>query len=380
MKILLLTYELPPVGGGGGRIAQDIAEKLAQRGHEIVIITSHLKGLPKEEILDGGIKVIRVPSLRKEAFRAGFLTMSAYILSAFWAGSRLINIWRPDAIHVHFAVPTGVLAWALSKLNKIPYLLTAHLGDVPGGAPEKTGKWFKWVFPFTKAIWRDAAKVVAVSEFTRHLALKHYPVEIEVIHNGVDIKALNPGEIKIQSPPRITFAGRLMKQKNPIQIINTLAKLKDLEWDYVLLGDGPLRAEVEEEIAKYNLQDRFTLLGWVTPEDVIDWFGKSDILFMPSLTEGLPVVGVQALAMGLAMVVSNIGGFVDLVDEGKNGFLIDDKDKYEEVLRELINNPEKLLSFKEASRKKAEEFSLEKIVTLYEEDLKEIASSTGFCG
>ena len=380
MKILLLTYELPPVGGGGGRIAQDIAEKLAQRGHEIVIITSHLKGLPKEEILDGGIKIIRVPSLRKEAFRAGFLTMGAYILSAFWAGSRLISIWRPDAIHVHFAVPTGVLAWALSKLNKIPYLLTAHLGDVPGGAPEKTGKWFKWVFPFTKAIWRDAAKVVAVSEFTRHLALKHYPVEIEVIHNGVDIKALNPGEIKIQSPPRITFAGRLMKQKNPIQIINTLAKLKDLEWDYVLLGDGPLRAEVEEEIAKYNLQDRFTLLGWVTPEDVIDWFGKSDILFMPSLTEGLPVVGVQALAMGLAMVVSNIGGFVDLVDEGKNGFLIDDKDKYEEVLRELINNPEKLLSFKEASRKKAEEFSLEKIVTLYEEDLKEIASSTGFCG
>ncbi|MCP4142800.1 MAG: glycosyltransferase family 4 protein, partial [Chloroflexi bacterium] len=235
MRILLLTYELPPVGGGGGRVAQDIAEGLSKRGHEIIFITSHLKGLPKEEILDGGIRVIRVPSLRKEAFRAGFLTMGAYILSGFWAGLRLTGKWHPDIIHVHFAVPTGVLAWALSRLRKIPYLLTAHLGDVPGGAPEKTGKWFRWVFPFTRPIWRDATKVVAVSEFTRQLALKHYPVDIDVIHNGVDLKELNPGEITVQSPPRIIFAGRLMKQKNPLQIIKTLAKLQDLPWECILL-------------------------------------------------------------------------------------------------------------------------------------------------
>ena len=376
MRILLLTYELPPVGGGGGRIAQDIAEKLAERGHEIVIITSHLKGLPKETILDGGIRIIRVPSLRKEAFRAGFLTMGAYILSGFWAGFRLTGKWQPDAIHVHFAVPTGVLAWALSRLRKIPYLLTVHLGDVPGGAPEKTGGWFRWVFPFTRPIWQDAKKVVAVSEFTRQLALKHYLVEIEVIHNGVDIKKLNPDNIQIQKKPRIIFAGRLMKQKNPVQIIKTLATLKDLTWECILLGDGPLRKEVEDEIDRHNLQGRVSLLGWVTPEEVIAWFGKSDILFMPSISEGLPVVGVQALAMGLAMVVSNIGGFIDLVDEGENGFLIDDRGKYEEVLRKLLWNSAELLAFKKSSRKKSKEFSLEKIVRNYEETLKELASTS----
>jgi len=375
MRILLLTYALPPVGGGGGRIAQDIAEKLAKRGHEIVIITSHLKELPKKEILDGGIEVIRVPSLRKEAFRAGFLTMGAYILSAFWAGFRLTGKWRPDVIHVHFAVPTGVAAWLLSRLRKIPYLLTAHLGDVPGGAPEKTGGWFRWVYPFTRPIWRDATKVVAVSQFTRQLALKHYPVDIEVIHNGVDLKELDPGELEVQSPPRIIFAGRLMKQKNPLQIIKTLAKLQDLPWQCVLLGDGPLREDVEEEISRHNLKDRIILPGWVTPAEVIEWFRKSDILFMPSLSEGLPVVGVQALAMGLAMAVSNIGGFVDLVNEGENGFLINDSDKYEKALRNLLNNTKELLSFREASREKAEEFSLEKIVKTYEEALKDSSSS-----
>ena len=133
MRILVLIHEFLPIGGGGGRVAQDIAGGLSQKGHEVTILTAHLKGLPKEEILDGGIRLIRVPSLRREAFRASFLSMAAYLFSGFWAGIRLINQNRPDIIHVHFAVPAGGLAWALSRLKKIPYLLTAHLGDVPGG-------------------------------------------------------------------------------------------------------------------------------------------------------------------------------------------------------------------------------------------------------
>ncbi len=375
MRILVLIHEFPPVGGGGGRVAQDIAEGLAQCGHEIVIITSHLKGLPKEEILDKGIRIIRVPSFRREAFRASFLSMGMYILAGLWACLRLTGKWRPDIIHVHFAVPAGGLAWALSRLKNIPYLLTAHLGDVPGGAPEKTGGWFRWVFPFTRPIWRNAAKVIAVSEYTRQLALEHYPVDIEVIHNGVDLAELEPGQIQIQNPPRIIFAGRLMPQKNPLQIVKTLANLQDLPWECVFLGDGPLRAELENEIARHKLQEKISLLGWVTPEEVIDWFAKSDILFMPSLSEGLPVVGVQALAMGLAMVVSNIGGFVDLVNKDENGFLIGDDNRYEEVLRRLLNNSGELLSFKNASREKAEEFSLSKIIESYEEVLIESSFS-----
>lgn len=364
MRILVLIHEFPPVGGGGGRVAQDIAHGLSQRGHEIVIITPHLKGLPREEIVNG-VQIIRVPSFRREAFRAGLLTMGTYLLSGLWAGLRLTKKWHPDMIHVHFAVPAGGLAWIISRLKSIPYLLTVHLGDVPGGAPEKTGGWFRWIYPFTGPIWRDAKKVIAVSEFTRQLALQHYPVEIEVIHNGVDLNKLDPGEIQIQSPPRIIFAGRLMPQKNPLQIVRTLARIQDLPWECVILGDGPLREDVENEIIRHKLQDRITLPGWVTPEEVIKWFAKSDILFMPSLSEGLPVVGVQAIAMGLAMVVSNIGGFVDLVNED-NGYLVDDINDYEKRLCDLLSNPERLKACREGSRLHAEKFSLEKIVLDYE--------------
>ena len=185
MKILVLIHEFPPVGGGGGRAAQDICRGLAERDHDIVVLTAHLKGLPKEEMMDG-IRVLRLPSLRREAFRAALKAMGAYVLSGLWAGFRFIKRWQPDLVHVHFAVPAGALAWMLSKLTGVPYVMTVHLGDVPGGTPEKTRGWFKWVMPFTYPIWRDAKRVIAVSEFTRQLALKHYKREIEVIPNGVD--------------------------------------------------------------------------------------------------------------------------------------------------------------------------------------------------
>jgi len=284
MRILTVIYEFPPIGGGGGRAAYDICKGLIERGHHVTVLTSHLRGLPFEEFRDG-IRLVRIPCLRRESFRADLVTMLAYILSGLWAGLRLIRREHPDIMHTHFAVPSGALAWALSTLTGIPYILTAHLGDVPGGVPEKTGKWFRWVKPFTQPIWRRAKKVIAVSEHTRQLALKHYPVKIQVIHNGADVRRLSPSKIKVNTPPRIVYAGRFMPQKNPLAIIQTLAQLKDLDWHCDLLGDGPLLDEVKGEIEKTGMSGRFTLHGWVTPDTVLEQFSRSDILFMPSLLQ-----------------------------------------------------------------------------------------------
>jgi len=225
MRILVLNHEFPPVGGGGGRAAESICQSLAARGHEIQVLTSHFKDLPRQEQRDG-YTVIRIPALRTQPFRASFLSMVAYVLSGLWAGLRLVRVFRPDVIHVHFAVPAGALAWTLSKLTGIPYVLTAHLGDVPGGVPEKTNNWFRWVFPVTRAIWHDAHARVAVSEFTRRLALKQYAEEILVIPNGIEVDSVKPSSLKVNEPPVIVFAGRFMEQKAPLQIVQTLNEIK----------------------------------------------------------------------------------------------------------------------------------------------------------
>lgn len=371
MRVLTLIHEFPPIGGGGGRAANDICRELVKRGYDITVLTAHMNGLPYEETQDG-IKLVRISSRRTESFSASFSTMLTFVFVGFWVGLKLIWRTRPDVIHTHFAVPAGALAFALSIVTGVPYILTAHLGDVPGGVPEKTARWFRWLELFTKPIWKKAKNVIAVSEFTRQLALRHYHVNIKVIPNGADFSQLVTNHIEINKIPHIVFAGRFVSQKNPLTIVRVLSTLKDLNWTCSMLGDGPLFEEVKAEIKKHSMTERFRLTGWITPNDVLNEFSKSDILFMPSLSEGLPVVGVDALVKGLAVVASKIGGFLDLVDHNENGYLIELKNEagFSSTLRELLSNQELLAKFRYTSLKKAKNFDIRKIIDQYEEIMK----------
>lgn len=367
MRILVLNHEFPPIGGGGGRAAEDLCRGLTKCGHQLKVLTAHVHGLPREEERDG-YHIVRVPSLRTQPYRASFLSMAAYILAGLGPGRRFLGTFQPQLIHAHFAVPAGALAWILSRMTGIPYVITVHLGDVPGGVPEKTRGWFRWIYPFTRPIWRDADRIVAVSEFTRQLALQKYRVEVQVIPNGVDLDTLRPNRIQLNAPPRIVFAGRFMTQKNPLQIVQTLNRLEKASWQCVMIGDGPLMEDARRAVAASGLQNRFQFTGWIDPQDVLRWFDRSDILFMPSRSEGLPVVGVQALAKGLAIVASHVGGFVDLVDDHKNGYLIrpEDADGFSTSLLDLLSDPDRLLSFRNLSLEKARYFDIGQVVQQYE--------------
>src|SRR3990170_1308257 len=378
MRILVLNHEFPPIGGGGGRAAEDICRGLTKWGHEIKVLTAHIKGLPREEERDG-YTIVRLSSLRTQPYKASFLSMAAYVLAGLWTGRRLILSFKPQVIHAHFAVPAGALAWALSRFTGIPYVLTVHLGDVPGGVPEKTGGWFRWIYPVTRSIWRNANRIVAVSEFTRQLALKNYNVKIQVIPNGVDLSTVQPDLIHLNQPPRIVFAGRFMAQKNPLQLVQTLNGLKQLQWQCVMIGDGPLMQDVKRAVAELDLEDRFQFTGWIDPQDVLNWFDKSDILFMPSRSEGLPVIGVQALAKGLAIVAGRVGGFVDLVDNNKNGYLIrkEDAGEFRTSLLGLLSDSNRLLSFRNASLEKAKYFEINQVVKEYENLFQSVLMDKG---
>jgi glycosyltransferase involved in cell wall biosynthesis len=367
MRILTLIHEFPPIGGGGGHVAQDIARELIGHGHEVVVLTAHLKGLPLKEIVQG-VQIERLPSLRKYASHVGFLAMGVYILAAVRKSLHLIHRWRPDLIHVHFAVPAGAAAWLLSRLTGIPYVLTSHLGDVPGGVPGKTGNWFRWVFPFTKPIWHNAAQTLAVCSYTSTLARQHYGVNPKVIPNGVSHNLFARGKLLVNTPPVVIFAGRFVKQKNLVAMVDILAMVSDLSWKCVMLGDGPTLPDIKSAISSYHMDQRFFLPGWVTPDEVQSWLGKSDILFLPSLSEGLPVVGVQALAKGLAIIASRVGDCVDLVDPGRNGFLVNlgDNKAFSIALRDLLTDRGALLSARQVSLKLARRFNIAAVVDEYE--------------
>jgi glycosyltransferase involved in cell wall biosynthesis len=369
MRILVLTHEYPPIGGGGGRVAQDMCQQLVLRGHEVQLLTACWGNLERQE-KQAGVNLFRLDSGRKMLYQASFGDLLGYVWTSLWAGLGMIRRWKPDLIHVHFAVPAGATAWALHRLTGVPYVVTTHLGDVPGGVPSKTKRWFRWVFPFTPSIWREAAAVVAVSEFTRKLAQASYPgVEIRVITNGLDLKELDPGEITPGDPPELLFIGRFVTQKNPLQLVHTLSTLKDLPWKCCMLGDGELYKEVTQLADRYGILERIHLPGWVSQPEVMKWYQQSDILCMPSLEEGLSVAGIQALAMGLALVVNRAGGNAEIISPGENGFLLDvgDEEGFTAALRNLLENPQQLLAFRQASRRLAMRFDLQKIMDAYEQ-------------
>jgi glycosyltransferase involved in cell wall biosynthesis len=373
MKILVISHEYPPIGGGGGQVVADVCTHLATRGHQIHVLTAHYGDLPLMEV-QGSLTIDRVRSCRTQAYRAGFMTMACFIIKSVLHGIKVIRRFQPDLIHAHFAVPAGASAWALSILTGKPYVITAHGGDVPGGAPQKTDKWFRLVLPFTRPFWKKAARVISVSEQTRRFALQHYPVDIQVIPNGIDTQACQPGAFHPERPPRILYIGRFSPEKNAAAVPAILDRVRDLDWQCAMLGDGPQREDVQKALAKFDLAERVELTGWVTPLQVNQWLAKSDILLMPSLLDSMPIAGLQGLAMGLALVLSDIGSCPDYIDENRNGFLVAPGDVagYAGALRRLLSDKQLLKNARAASRDHAQRFDLTKAIDDYEKILGEV--------
>ena len=378
MRILILIHEFPPIGGGGGRIAEGVARELTKRGHKLHVIAPYIKGLKLVSNIHG-ITVTRIPSFRRYFFRADLLAMFGYLVSGFFAGLWKIFRFRPDLIHVHFGVPAGALAWTLHLLTGVPYVLTSHLGDVPGGVPEKTQQWFRWIKPLTPPIWKDAAYVTAISEYTRQLAQSQYPVEIKLIHNGIKTTPSYNQDMVWNKPYQIVFAGRFAPQKNPDLIPIILNEIKDLQWQCIMIGDGVLRKKTEELITSFGLDKRVTFSGWLPPEQTSKIIAQSDILLLPSKSEGIPMVGLEALSAGLVVVASGIGGISDLIETGKNGVYcqIGDIQGYTQALRLFLSDREKLLKGRKSSLALAQKFDLQKVVDEYEKVFQDVLHKTG---
>ena len=368
MKILVLCYEYPPIGGGGGRVAQAIAGQLAARGHAVRVQTAALGTRSVRETVEG-VEVFRTASLRQREDTCAVHEMGLFCATSFIPTLRHIATWKPDVIHAHFAMPTGLLAWAAHSLTGVPYVLTAHLGDVPGGVPDQTDTLFRIVDPLARRVWENAAACTAVSTFVQELAERAYGRGVERILNGIDLSqsAIRNPQSAIR-PPHLVFVGRFNPQKNAPFLIDALARLRDLAWKLTMVGDGPDMPAVCERIEAHGLADRVRLIGWRKSADVHRLLADADILCMPSLSEGLPVAAVEALSHGLAIAGSDIPGLRDVLEPGVNGIAapVNDAAGYARGLRRLLVNADTLHAMQTASWEKARAFDLQAIAMQYE--------------
>jgi glycosyltransferase involved in cell wall biosynthesis len=375
VKILVLCYEYPPLGGGGGRVAQSIAGEMVKRGHEVRVQTAAL-GWRSARESSGGVEIFRTASGRRAPDTCRVHEMAAYCATSFFPTLRHIREWRPDVIHAHFAMPTGLLAWAVHCLTGVPYVLTAHLGDVPGGVPEQTDTLFKLIGAMAHRVWNHAAAATAVSSFVQKLAERAYDRDVIRILNGIDLGDGRPAPPEPRRLRHLVFIGRLNAQKNPAFLLDVLSRLIRLPWRLTFIGDGPLMSEMRERIARHGLGDHVTSTGWLEADAVHRLLADADILCMPSLSEGLPVAAIEALKYGLAIVASDIPGLRDVVDDGVNGYRVPlgDLDAFAHKLNWLLESDATLFAMKHASWEKARTFDLTRIAGEYEQVLRSAAA------
>ncbi len=327
-RILIINYEFPPLGGGGGIATYDLALEWSKTAR-VDVLTSSFRDIPSYENMDG-IHVYRAKIFfRKSRDAASFLSMFSYLVTGFIKGFALCRKYRYDVINTHFAVPSGPLGHLLSRLFGIPNVLSLHGGDIydPSKKMSPHNSWF-----FSRVVrWmlRKADAVVAQSSNTRQNALTYYDPgrEIDIIP-----LAFHPPEIPESSRESLGLKkddfvlitiGRIVKRKAIDVLLRALSILPERPYRLLIMGDGPEREYLEGLSNELGIEERVRFLGFVEDGDKYRYLSQSDLFVLTSLHEGFGIVFMESMYCGLPIVCTNNGGQVDFLVDGENALLID---------------------------------------------------------
>ena len=241
---------------------------------------------------------------------------------------RSFQQFNPSLVHAHFG-KSGAIALPIAEKLNVPLVVTFHGGDAT--KVTHSGPAFWKVYNRRKQkLFRNAHQILAVSEFIRQRLLQQgAPGEKVAVHyNGVDPDFFATAEKK----KKLLFVGRFVAKKGIDVLIQALIKLSPdvSEWEIVLIGDGPLRPDVEAMLAQSNVDA--TMVGWAEQEIVRRHMAESLIVVVPSRTaesgdsEGLPMVVMEAMMSSAAVVGSRHAGIPEAVQEGQTGLLFDEGD------------------------------------------------------
>jgi colanic acid/amylovoran biosynthesis glycosyltransferase len=240
-------------------------------------------------------------------------------------------------LHAHFGTNSAAVALLTRLLGGPPYSFTVH-GPEEFDRPDSLS--------LTEKI-ENAAFVVAVSSFGRSqlfrwCAAEHWP-RIHVVRCGVDAAFLSSGPQPVPDTSRLVCVGRLSEQKGQLLLLEALGRLaaEGVPLEMALAGDGPMRGVIDQQMRRLALEGRVRITGWLSNDAVRREILAARALVLPSFAEGLPVVLMEALALGRPVVTTYIAGIPELVENGVNGWLIPagSVDGLAEALREVLRAP-----------------------------------------
>jgi D-inositol-3-phosphate glycosyltransferase len=309
-RVVHVTAHYPPHLGGMEKVVESLAVNRRRQSLEVAVLTS-MDGQPRTGGRSGADFVRRL--------RSWEVAHTSIIPSL---PGELLRLPPGSVIHLHVAqafIPEMVYAARL--LRGLPYVAHLHL-DV--GASGPAGFLLRAYKPLILGpVLRAAAAVVVFTDEQRSAVAARYGVDptlIAVIPNGVDDTFYYAGQRLLHPKPRLLFVGRLSVQKNLPLLLRALDGVSQ-HFETTLVGEGELEAELKKAVHDLRLQN-VHFPGRVDGAELREQYRNADVFVLPSEREGMPLVLLEALAMGLPIVATDVPGNRDLVVHGQNGVLV----------------------------------------------------------
>jgi glycosyltransferase involved in cell wall biosynthesis len=363
LRLLIVNYEFPPIGGGASFACLGLARTLVARGHRVDVLTSRLKGQPRFEEIEG-IRVHRVRSWRHGHHECGLRGAATFLLFAFLRMRHLIASERYHLVHYFFGLPSGVLSLYSFGKHRIPYIVSLRGSDVPGYDSTDRPLVFthQLLASVNRRIWRHAMSVVANSAALRDLAAAFEPtIPFQIVPNAViDESALAARTAPAGSQVQLLCVARLIERKGLGVLLTAMSKLTHQNVMLHIVGGGRDEQQLRRMAQDIGVADKITFHGSLPHERVMNMYRTCDIFVLPTLSESCSMALLEAMSMGLPVVTTRVGGNPFLIQDGKNGMLVAPGDVAElvEALDMLIHDPARRHGIGNANmRKIADEFT-----------------------
>jgi len=372
MKIGITCY---PTYGGSGVIATELGKELALRGHEVHFISYALPfRLTKyvENIFFHEVEISNYP----------LFEFPLYSLSL---SSKMIEVAESenlDLLHVHYAIPhatSAYLAKQIVKNKKLKIITTLHGTDITLVGLEPS------FLPLVKFSIEQSDGVTAVSRFLKEKTITNYSIEkeIDVIPNFIDtdlFKKIPYDNCEFKKHIAPNGEKILVHTSNfrPVKRVTDIIRIfnivqKEVPSKLILVGDGPDRYECEKLARELNLNDSIKFLG--KQDGLVEILSASDLFLIPSQSESFGLAALEAMACGLPVVSSSVGGLPELVKHNECGFIaeIGDVDRMAKYTIDLLTNDKKYDLFSKNARNRAvTNFDKSIVIPLYEQHYKNI--------
>ncbi len=297
------------------------------------------------------IETIRQPGAGFRAFAkamklGGLNNRGRIVHFIYLCQGALLKQWLLDAdishVHGHYGTNTACVLLLSRMFGGPAYSFTVH-GPEEFDSPRELALADK----IERSAFTVAISHYGRSQLFRWIDYANWP-KVKIVHCGVDAGFLGRTPDAVPDSNRMVCIGRISEQKGHGILIDAarLLKARGRSFEFRLLGDGPMKAAIENEIKTHKLEDCVTLVGWATSAEVREELLAARALALPSFAEGLPVVIMEALALGRPVVTTAIAGIPELVTPGETGWLVPagSAEAFADAVEALLDTPISTLS------------------------------------